>query len=325
MIEQIFLGNSAYSLFLYVLRFPEKIENTLYLLGPSCTFAQVPHCLPLWGSPDAKIMAANRAYVQQQAFLLLRGRKVPCYGNPNLSFAPFFAKNFSFYPFTDGLIDKILFDRYLLTPNFPKIYAVQYKGGTDLWHSKIEYLNIPHLWLKLSSAQKEKVLNVFDIPPELSTIFAAKKQLLLTQPLSEDNICTEEEKREIYRRILQNYHSENIILKAHPREITDWKSAFPNITVIPKHIPSEMLTFLTPNLERIITFFSTAAFTMLKENQIDFYAKDFSKLKYFVPHSRQEGNRTFVPVAAFDIEKTYLDKNKFNWLKIPDPDGRFYR
>jgi len=44
-----------------------------------------------------------------------------------------------------------------------------------------------------------------------------RKILLLTQPLSEDKIITEEEKIKIYREIIEKQNGRKIYIKAHPR------------------------------------------------------------------------------------------------------------
>ncbi|MBE6455558.1 MAG: hypothetical protein IJC11_03240 [Alphaproteobacteria bacterium] len=323
MLNYLFIGNSVYALFLYCLRFYEQIEETLFLLGPSCTFAEVNHCLPICTPRDISYLPLAQAVIQQQTYLLLNGQKVPCYGNVETVFSDFFTQNFTFYPISDGLRDTVTYPEYLKQKRFKKCYTIQLKGGLDIIHPNLEYINISKLWNQLNKSQQIKIMHIFQVKPEEINILKERTQLLLTQPLSEDMICSDEEKKEIYKRILQSYDEQKTVIKAHPRETTDWKTIFPNAYIIPKHLPAEILSLLVPNMEKVITFFSTAAFNMLSENQIDFYGKDFKKLKYYTQNWRIDGNKRYKSISSFDIEETYKNY-QFNWLRIPDEDGRFY-
>ncbi|WP_318489726.1 polysialyltransferase family glycosyltransferase [Photobacterium leiognathi] len=56
--------------------------------------------------------------------------------------------------------------------------------------------------------------------------------LLITQPLSEDGIITEDEKISIYSNIINMFPCENIIIKPHPRELTKYEDKIKNIKAI---------------------------------------------------------------------------------------------
>lgn len=324
MLKQIFIANSVYALFLYCLRFCKQIDETLFLLGPSCTFAKVNHCLPMFSPPTANTLPLVKSIIQQQAYLLLEGNKVPCYGNVETVFSDFFVQNFDFYPLSDGLRDTVTFATYVKEKRFRKCYAVKYEGGLDMDSPLLEYLDINSLWQNLDMVEKQKIAQIFCVEDSFFDVLKQRKNILITQPLSEDNICSESDKIELYKRILSNYDEADIVIKPHPREVTDWMSVFPKIPVIPKHIPSEMIPLLISDLQKVITFFSTAAFTMLTPCKIDFYAKDFGLLKYYCPERRIENQKSYKSIASFDVEEKYHSQ-AFNWLKIPDEDGFFYR
>lgn len=322
-LNQLFIANSVYALFLYCLKFHKKIDETLFLLGPSCTFANLNHALPIFSPPKPEQLPLVRSFIHQQVYLLLSGRKVPCYGNVETVFSDFFVNNFPFYPISDGLRDTVTFPEYLKTDFFEKCYTVRYSGGLDLKHPRLEYLNIQALWDRLSLSEKKRMNYIFCVEDSFFDVLKYKKQVLITQPLSEDNICSEADKIEIYKQMLSNYQLQDVVLKPHPREWTDWRKIFPEVTVLPKHIPAEMLSLLVPDLNKAITFFSTATFNMLKPEQIDFYAKDFKKLRYYSTQPRKEGERVYKPISSFDVEETYRSYT-FNWLRIPDEKGYFY-
>lgn len=325
MIEQIFLANSAYAFFLYLLRFTEKIDSTLFMLGPSAILGDVPHKLPLFiRKPEELPVVAN--VIRQQAYMLLDGRKVPVYGNVETVFSDFFIRNFEFYPFTDGLRDYITFPDYLKDDRFKRCYTVRYEGGLDMVHDKLEYMDINALWHQKSDAERRRIAQVFGVTPDQTDLLAEKKVLLITQPLSEDKIMTHQDKIMLYQAILSEYDSREVVIKPHPREMTQYTQFFPNVSQLPKLVPAELLGLMTPALNRVVTFFSTSAFNMLTPSQIDIYSRDFSKLKYFnpknMPRTTQQG--VFKCISSFDIESVY-QKHAFNWKRIPDENHYFYK
>ena len=85
--------------------------------------------------------------------------------------------------------------------------------------------------------------------------------MLLTQPLNEDNNCTEEDKIKGYALLLKEhaFSETHLIIKPHPKENTDYQKYFPNATIIDKDFPIELMVLLNINVNNVITLFSTAA------------------------------------------------------------------
>ena len=109
----------------------------------------------------------------------------------------------------------------------------------------------------------------------------SNKILLLTQPLSEDGIVSEEEKIKMYENILIEKNIKEIYIKLHPRERTDYVKNFKNIKVniIKKDFPAEILFLLNINFNKVITLFSTAALNFKGKSEIEFIGtKDYPKL-----------------------------------------------
>lgn len=320
--KQIFIANSVYAEFLYLLRFPEKTEETLFLVGPSCVGIDVPNRLPIASPKDKQNLPFFREFLSLQTYLLLKGVKVPCYGNVETVFSQFFVDNFPFYPITDGLWDIKKFPVYLENPTrFKKCYAVKYAGGLDVEHERLEYLNVPSLWEKFTQEEKIKFVERFGIKNAMFSELSRRTMILVTQPLSEDGIISENEKIRLYKAILSQYNPSDLIIKPHPREYTKWEEIFPEIPVIPKLVPAELVALNMPEIKKMITFFSTSACTVFPANQIDFYAKDFAKLR-MMDNNRLEDGVVYRPAAAFDVE-ILKKKSNFNWFRIPDQ--HFYK
>lgn len=94
----------------------------------------------------------------------------------------------------------------------------------------------------------------------------------MTQPLSEDEIITEEEKIKIYREIIEKQNGRKIYIKAHPREKTNYGDIFKelNIKIIENGFPIELLLLLNINFSKVITLFSTGALNFKGRSEVEF-------------------------------------------------------
>ena len=154
-----------------------------------------------------------------------------------------------------------------------KIYLTGLASIPEEIKHKVEIINLKDLWNKKSNVEKEEILNVFGFDKNIVNSIKNRKYILYTQPLSEDEILLENEKIELYSKILKKYDENFIVLKKHPREKTDYKKIFPNIEVMDQIFPAELLTLLDIHFEKAITIFSTAALTDDKV-QVDFYGTE---------------------------------------------------
>lgn len=82
------------------------------------------------------------------------------------------------------------------------------------------------------------------IPP----IEPEKTVLVLTQPLHADGfLSSEDEQIALYRRLSDEcLHGWQRVIKAHPRDFTDYANAFPEALILDKNMPSEMLAYVLP-------------------------------------------------------------------------------
>lgn len=113
---------------------------------------------------------------------------------------------------------------------------VRHKGKT---------LELKRMQNNLSKEDKNNILNIF-LNEQPINVHAGKNLLLITQPWSEDKHMSEAGKVELYNRILELHGAgHSIFLKAHPRDLTDYKGKLKfEFTEIPRAFPLEMLDFL---------------------------------------------------------------------------------
>ena len=137
-------------------------------------------------------------------------------------------------------------------------------------------LNIKHEVGKLGINIKQEIYAIFlsddfHIPPN-------NNALILTQPISEDKVIKDESvKLAIYKDVISRVPSSyKVVLKTHPREITDYAKHFENITVLPALFPIEILGLKEGfSFERGYTLFSTALSNLEIVKERFFMGKDY--------------------------------------------------
>lgn len=132
---------------------------------------------------------------------------------------------------------------------------------------KLIIIDIKECWKKKSDTERKLILSLFNINKNELDLINEKYNLLLTQPLNEDNNASEKDKINGYLQLIKEYNfdEKSLIIKPHPREKTDYKKHFPNATVIDKDFPSEIMVLLNIKVNNVITLFSTAA-SLFNEN-----------------------------------------------------------
>lgn len=168
---------------------------------------------------------------------------------------------------------------YGLSKKIKKIYLTGIAEIPKIIKNKVEIVNLKEKWQQLSFEEQEETLKIFDL--KNSDLIKWQKLenriLLITQPLSEDGIISEKEKIEIYKEIVEKNKSENIMIKSHPREKTDYRNIFPNIELIEGKFPLEILMLLGINFKEVITIFSTAALNFKGITNVNFIGTENNK------------------------------------------------
>ncbi|MGQ0285790.1 glycosyltransferase family 52 [Pasteurellaceae bacterium 22721_9_1] len=218
-------------------------------------------------------------------FILNRGSRVNrvVYGSDHIIGAKYFLRRFPFILIEDGTAnyDPKSYQRswknklfsiptFGVYKNVTKIYLTQKKNIPDIIKNKVDFVDVRELWNKKTSEEKDYILSFFNIDDMKLSILKQKKHILFTQPLSEDGVLTEEEKVDLYSKIVKKYDKTSLVIKPHPREKTNYSILFPQTYIFEDALPAELLELLGVDFERVITLFSTAVLQYPKE-KIDFY------------------------------------------------------
>lgn len=176
----------------------------------------------------------------------------------------------------ESILKKII-KYYLLGINYPngvdkhiKEIWVQYPDRLPInIKNKGRKLDLFKLMKPLSGTNSQKILSKMlgidnSLWLEVNDLFNNRGSniiLLITQPFSEDGYISEEQKYEIYSAIINKFcRNKQIVIKPHPREITNYKEKFPQALILNNGFPLELLNFLNSGkkIDEAITVNSTA-------------------------------------------------------------------
>ena len=126
------------------------------------------------------------------------------------------------------------------------------QADPNRYNGKAQFVDLPTIWKESSDKKREFILSCFNLSLEALKEIASKKVILLTQPIASDCKIPEEEAMAIYKRLIEPYGEENILIKPHPRETTDYSS------VIEKVFPFQLFNLVGMQFDAAITICSTA-------------------------------------------------------------------
>lgn len=158
--------------------------------------------------------------------------------------------------------------------NIKKIYLTGLAPIPKEIAHKVELINLKELWDKKTLEEQNEILDIFSFDLDIKEKIKGRDIILFTQPLSEDNVITEEEKLKIYSEIIKKYQKDRLVIKTHPREKTDYKDIFKEYLVLDNPFPFEILNLLDVKFNKAITLFSTAALGLGEEVEVDFYGTE---------------------------------------------------
>ena len=121
---------------------------------------------------------------------------------------------------------------------------------------KVELINLNDLWNKSSEQKQNTIVKLFNLSSTIVSEFKQCKSILITQPLSEDNVISEDEKMLLYKQLVGD---KKIAIKPHPREKTNYAQFFPNAIILESHVPIQLLSLVGIWFKEVFTIFSTAA------------------------------------------------------------------
>lgn len=288
--RRIGIFGNAYSLLIYLLMENEKnINNTIFLIENNLKELKLNNkIIFLKNSKYKLIILIHRFYCLIKCFYIEKRyklEKIDVYGNDHIPIAFYFLKKHNFYVIEEGLAN---YEKLPKVKEKPMLYFFSKLGRTKMVkkifltglskipieiNNKVEIIELKKLYSQKNISEIEMILKVFNLEKVNLENLKAKKYILFTQPLSEDGYLSENEKVEIYDKIIKKYPKKDLIIKTHPREITNYKEKFGEIDIITEIFPAEIFNIIGLKFEIVITAFSTSVFS-IEASKIDFYGTE---------------------------------------------------
>jgi len=156
--------------------------------------------------------------------------------------------------------------------NIKKVYLTKNQIPLEI-KNKAQIIHMDELWNMKSSQEKDMILKIFNLE-KITQYFNQNLVLLLTEPLSEQDLLPFEEEIAIYEECIKKFP--NIIIKTHPREEKNYSKIFPTVKVLNSPFPVELLKYVGVNIDKIVTVCSTAALNFQNDAEIIIYDKKTS-------------------------------------------------
>lgn len=279
------LVNNVHGLLIYLIVFSDKIDDTIYIIGDELDYviSLSSDRKIVFNIPKKKNIVFTKLikycyyYYLCQPFLRFILKRKLFAGQDHLYFSNVMNKSalviedgertYFSNPGVASKLHRILFPIRFKTfhgrESFTKkILLTNSKKIPEELEMKGVIIDLVMLWKNISLSKKEQILKVFGIDNKLIKEMLGFKgaDLLLTQPFSEEEFITEDEKIEIYNSLIKKHNLKRLIIKPHPREKTTYKFNDIEFVQLPNHFPSQFFSFFDICFERALTINSTAIY-----------------------------------------------------------------
>ena len=166
----------------------------------------------------------------------------------------------------------IKFKRILAGKNYGPLlkYAGEEKQCSDIYltglsdkgdvlnNPKVKIKSFVEMWNESDMEKRLYINNVFGINADMISTCKDFKHIILTQPFSEIEILTEEEKIDMYQTIVRKIGGKDIVIKPHPLESTDYTKYFPRNFVLNSTAPMQLFSLNGVKIESAYSINTTA-------------------------------------------------------------------
>lgn len=131
------------------------------------------------------------------------------------------------------------------------------------YQQKIKSYNLQKLWKYKNENEQNEIFFLFgENKKDFSKKIVNKKVCLVTQCFSEYGLMPEFNKIQMYKKILKKtlreYDKDQMLIKPHPAERTNYQKIFPECTVLNGNIPFQLIELLKTKFEKIVSINSSA-------------------------------------------------------------------
>lgn len=169
------------------------------------------------------------------------------------------------------------------TPQAEKIILTGMAKIPECWSTRkkdIEIISMQCLWDRSSDEKKDFIMKMFDFEPEDAEELRKRDIIFIEQCFFDEDRITFDENTEMLRKIFSHYDHSRIIIKTHYRSTVNYRKIFPDIFVIDKPIPMELIALCGERFTKAITINSTAVLQFPEDVEIEWLASDLNS-EYF--------------------------------------------
>lgn len=163
----------------------------------------------------------------------------------------------------------------------------------------IEIISMSGLWEKAPAEKREFITRFFDLTPYDIEQIRKRDIIFVEQCFADDGSITFEENTEMLRKIFSRYDHSRIIIKRHYRSEIDYRKIFPDIFLIDKPIPMELIALCGERFTKAITISSTAVLQFPEDIEIEWLAQDLNS-SYF-SHLSKPSREFFENVQSMSV------------------------
>lgn len=219
-------------------------------------------------------------------FPFLLNSKLEFWGHDHVYNSHCFFRNHSFRLLEDGTLNYEPYKQYLPRHRFQiikKIIAeknhgefLRYSGdenncikiyltglsdkGEVLKDPKTTIRSFSDMWKDSHIEKKAFINHIFGVSSSLIRESSKYKHILLTEPLSEEHLLSEEEKIKLYKELIFRINKEGVVIKPHPRDRTDYSLFIPNVFILKTYAPMQLLSLNGVRFETAYSIRSSALF-----------------------------------------------------------------
>ncbi len=139
----------------------------------------------------------------------------------------------------------------------------------DAIKDKTEIIDINALWSIKNPEYREWLLSIFNLKRSHLNDLQQRSTLLLVQNLESYGV-PEDVIVDVYRKMVDNIPSQDLVIKPHPSSSIDYEHYFPEAYVFKEKIPMEIITLMGVKFKDVYTVSTTAALSMPKSVNVHF-------------------------------------------------------
>lgn len=152
-----------------------------------------------------------------------------------------------------------------------KVYMTEQNPDVPIEKQKILVESLSTMWSRASQSHKDFILRTYNISTEDLELMQLRPFMFMSQPIVKDGYLNEIEYVDLLNEIFDRYGTDQIIVKAHPRDTFNYEKYYPNITLFRKPINVQLLVLNGALPQKAFTLFSSSINAFPDCVEVDWY------------------------------------------------------